>query len=113
GITVALAITGIGDRVRGELLLRGSTTAKGILLTLAGVTAAVGGPPLGVGALAAAGSGLEGAYRPLQASLLPWLVRPPAELAAANVVASMMEDTGRVLGAVLAGGGVGGRAAAR
>ena len=41
GITVALAITGIGDRVRGELLLRGSTTAKGILLTLAAVTADV------------------------------------------------------------------------
>jgi len=103
GITVALAITGIGDRVRGELLLRGSTTAKGILLTLAAVTAAVEGPALGVVALAAASSGLEGAYRPLQASLLPWLVRTPAELAAANVVASMMESTGALIGPVLAG----------
>jgi hypothetical protein len=103
GITVALAITGIGDRVRGELLLRGSTAAKAILLTLAAVTAAVDGPALCVVALAAASSGLEGAYRPLQASMLPWLVRTPAELAAANVVASMMESTGALIGPLLAG----------
>jgi len=103
GIAVALAVTSIGDRVRGEVLLRGSTAAKAILLTLAAVTAAVEGPALGVVALAAASSGLEGAYRPLQASLLPWLVRTPAELAAANVVASMMESTGALIGPVLAG----------
>lgn len=102
GITVALAITGIGDRVRGELLLQGSSAAKAILLALAAVTAAVEGPALGVVALAAASSGLEGAYRPLQASLLPWLVRTPAELTAANVVASMMESTGALIGPVLA-----------
>jgi hypothetical protein len=89
GVTVALAIAGIGDRVRGEFLLRGSTALKVILLTLATVVAAVDGPALAVVALAAGSSGLEGAYRPLQASLLPWLVRTPAELAAANVVASM------------------------
>src|SRR5262245_12048288 len=103
GIAVALAVTSIGDRVRGEVLLRGSTAAKAILLTLAAVTAAVEVPALGVAALAAAGSGLEGAYRPRQASLLPWLVRTPAELAAANVVASMMESTGALIGPVLAG----------
>ncbi|HKE50387.1 MAG TPA: hypothetical protein VKE25_02640, partial [Actinomycetes bacterium] len=103
GIAVALAVTSIGDRVRGEVLLRGSTAAKAILLTLAAVTAAVEGPALGVVGLAAASSGLEGAYRPLQASLLPWLVRTPAELAAANVVASMMESTGALIGPVSAG----------
>ena len=80
GVTVALAIAGIGDRVRGEVLLRASTALKAILLTLAAVTAAVDGPALGVVALAAGSSGLEGAYRPLQASALPWLVRTPAEL---------------------------------
>jgi len=103
GVTVALAIAGIGDRVPGEFLLRGSTALKVILLTLATVIAAVDGPALAVVALAAASSGLEGAYRPLQASLLPWLVRTPAELAAANVVASMMESTGALIGPVLAG----------
>jgi len=103
GVTVALAIAGIGDRVRSEVLLRGSTALKAILLTLATITAAVDGPTLGVIALAAAGSGLEGAYRPLQAATLQWLVRTPAELTAANVVASMMESTGGLIGPILAG----------
>jgi hypothetical protein len=103
GVTVALAIAGIGDRVRSEVLLRASTALKAILLTLAAITAAVDGPALGVIALAACGSGLEGAYRPLQAATLQWLVRTPAELAAANVVASMMESTGGLIGPVLAG----------
>jgi hypothetical protein len=103
GVTVALAIAGIGDRIRSEVLLRGATALKAILLTLATVTAAVDGPALGVVGLAAASSGLEGAYRPLQAATLPWLVRTPAELTAANVVASMMESTGALIGPVLAG----------
>ena len=103
GVTVALGLAGIGDRVRSEALLRGSTALKTILLTLAAVTAAVSGPALGVVALAAVSSGLAGAYRPLQAATLQWLVRTPAELAAANVVASMMESTGGLIGPVLAG----------
>jgi cyclic nucleotide-binding protein/MFS transporter len=103
GVTVALGIAGIGDRVRGEVLLRASTALKAILLTLATVTAAMDGPALGVIVLAASSSGLEGAYRPLQAATLQWLVRTPAELAAANVVASMMESTGNLIGPVLAG----------
>ena len=103
GVTVALAIAGIGDRVRSELLLRGATALKAILLTLATVIAAVDGPALGVVGLAAVSSGLEGAYRPLQAATLPWLVRTPAELTAANVVASMMESTGALIGPILAG----------
>jgi hypothetical protein len=103
GVTVALGIAGIGDRVRSEVLLRASTALKAILLTLATVTAAMDGPALGVIVLAASSSGLEGAYRPLQAATLQWLVRTPAELAAANVVASMMESTGNLIGPVLAG----------
>ena len=103
GVAVALGIAGIGDRVRSEVLLRGSTALKAILLALATVTAAVGGPALGVVALAAVSSGLEGAYRPLQAATLQWLVRTPTELAAANVVASMMESTGGLVGPLLAG----------
>jgi Cyclic nucleotide-binding domain/Major Facilitator Superfamily len=103
GVTVALGIAGIGDRVRSEVLLRASTALKAILLTLATVTAAMDGPALGVIVLAASSSGLEGAYRPLQAATLQWLVRTPAELAAANVVASMMESTGNLVGPVLAG----------
>ena len=88
---MALAIAGIGDRYAAELLLRGATALKAILLTLATVTAAVDGPALGVSRAGRGQPGLEGAYRPLQAATLPWLVRTPAELTAANVVASMME----------------------
>jgi len=103
GGSVGLAIAGIGDRIRGEFLLRSSTALKAILLVLAAVTATVDGPAIGVVALAAVSSGLEGAYRPLQAATLPWLVRTPGELAAANVVASMMESVGALVGPVLAG----------
>ena len=103
GGSVALAIAGVGDRVRSEVLLRASTWLKAVLLVLAAVTAAVDGSPLAVVALAATSSGLEGAYRPLQAATLPWLVRTPTELAASNVVASMMESTGALIGPVLAG----------
>jgi len=103
GVTVALGIAGIGDRVRSEVLLRGSAALKATLLTLATVTAAVHGPALGVIVLAAGSSGLANAYRPMLAATLQWLVRTPAELAAANVVASMMESTGNLIGPVLAG----------
>jgi len=103
GGSVALAIAGVGDRARSEVLLRGSTWLKAVLLVFAAVTAAVDGSPLAVVALAATSSGLEGAYRPLQAATLPWLVRTPTELAASNVVASMMESTGALIGPVLAG----------
>jgi hypothetical protein len=103
GGSVALAIAGIGERVRSEVLLRVSTLLKAVLLVVAAVTAAVDGYPVAVVALAAGSSGLEGAYRPLQAATLPWLVRTPTELAASNVVASMMESTGALIGPVLAG----------
>jgi len=103
GGSVALGIAGVGDRVRSEVLLRGSTWLKAVLLVFAAVTAAVDGSSLAVVALAASSSGLEGAYRPLQAATLPWLVRTPTELAASNVVASMMESTGALIGPVLAG----------
>ncbi len=103
GGSVALALAGIADRVRREVLLRGSTALKAVLLALAALTAAVDGPAIGVVVLAAGSSGLAGAYRPLQAATLPWLVRTPTELAASNVVASMMESTGALIGPVLAG----------
>src|SRR4029450_12278355 len=40
GVAVALAIAGIGDRVRGEALLRASTALEAVLLTRAAVASA-------------------------------------------------------------------------
>ena len=57
--------------------------------------AALCGVALAVIVAGAASSALAGTYRPLQAAVLPWLVRTPAELAASNAVTAVMENSGR------------------
>src|SRR5207245_2768369 len=59
--------------------------------------------PAAVIAAGAASSSLAGTYRPLQAAVLPWLVRTPAELAASNAVTAVMENSGALIGPLLAG----------
>jgi Cyclic nucleotide-binding domain len=103
GIGVGLLFTGVGDRVRRDRLLRLITGLRAALLASAALVAAQGGPSVGVIALAAASSAFSGTYRPLQAAILPWLVRTPAELTASNVTAAMMENAGALIGPVLAG----------
>ncbi len=100
---VALGIAGVAGRVRRDTLLRRLTGLRAILLALAALTAAVGGPPLAVIALAAASSSLAGTYRPLQVAILPWLVRTPAELASSNATAAVLENSGTLAGPLLAG----------
>lgn len=63
----------------------------------------VGAPAFAVIGAGAAGSWLAGAYRPIQASVLPWLARTPGELTAANVVAALAENAATLLGPVVAG----------
>jgi hypothetical protein len=62
----------------------------------------VRGPAWLVIALAAASSMLASTYRPLLIAILPWLVRSPAELGAVNVLATTMENSGALVGPVLA-----------
>jgi hypothetical protein len=53
--------------------------------------------------LTAAAAALSGAFRPLQAASLPWLVRTPGELSRANVRATVLENAGALAGPALGG----------
>src|SRR6516162_2522063 len=98
GMGVALVLTGVTGRLRRDRLLSWITGVRMILL------AASGQPPVAVIAAGAASSALAGTFRPLQAAVLPWLVRTPAELAASNAVTAVMENSGALAGPLLAGG---------
>jgi MFS family permease len=104
GMGVVLVLTGITSRLRRDRLLRWITAVRAVLLAAAALLAASGQPPVAVIAAGAASSSLAGTYRPLQAAVLPWLVRTPAELAASNAVTAVMENAGALIGPLLAGG---------
>ena len=104
GMAVALVLTGLTSRLRRDRLLRWSTGVRAVLLGAAALLAASGQPPAAVIAAGAASSALAGTYRPLQAAVLPWLVRTPAELTASNAVTAGMENSGALIGPLLAGG---------
>src|SRR5215469_13890229 len=104
GMGVALVLTGLTSRLRRDRLLRWSTGIRMLLLAGAALLAASGQAPAAVIAAGAAGSSLAGTYRPLQAAVLPWLVRTPGELAASNAVTAVMENSGALVGPLLAGG---------
>jgi hypothetical protein len=104
GMGVALVLTGITGRLRRDRLLRWITGVRAGLLAAAALLAAFDQPPAAVIVAGAASSALAGTYRPLQAAVLPWLVRTPAELAASNAVTAVMENSGALIGPLLAGG---------
>jgi len=103
-MVVTLGLAGVSGRVRPGALLRRVTWLRAVLLALAALTAALHGAPVAVIALAAGSSSLAGTYRPLQVTILPWLVRTPAELTSANAVAAILENAGALAGPLLAGG---------
>jgi predicted MFS family arabinose efflux permease len=103
-MVVTLGIAGVSGRVKPGVLLRRVTWLRAVLLALAALTAARHGAPVAVIALAAASSSLSGTFRPLQAAILPWLVRTPAELTSSNAIAAVMENAGALAGPLLAGG---------
>src|SRR5215470_9753002 len=104
GMGVALVLTGVTNRLRRDRLLRWTISVRMVLLAAAALLAAFHQPPVAVIAAGAASSSLAGTYRPLQAAVLPWLVRTPAELAASNAVTAVMENGGALIGPLLAGG---------
>ena len=97
------AIVSSSDRIGPDRVLRITVASRALLLAVAGLGAFVGAPSLLVIAAGAMGSWLAGAYRPIQASVLPWLARTPGELTAANVVAALGENAATLLGPVVAG----------
>jgi len=103
GAVVAPVVMGLSDRLPKDRLLLLATGARAALLALAAALAAAHGPAPAVIGLAAGASSLAGTYRPLLISVLPWLVRSPAELGAVNVLATTMESSGALVGPLLAG----------
>ena len=103
GMGAALVLTGVTNRLRRDRLLRWNTGVRVVLLAAAAVLAAFHQPPAAVIVAGAAGSSLAGTYRPLQAAVLPWLVRTPVELTASNAVTAVMENSGALIGPLLAG----------
>jgi predicted MFS family arabinose efflux permease len=103
GMGVALVLTGLTNRLRRDRLLRWITGIRMVLLAAAALLAGFHQPPAAVIAAGAASSSLAGTYRPLQAAVLPWLVRTPAELAASNAVTAVMENSGALIGPLVAG----------
>ena len=102
-VLVAPSVVGLTDRVAPDTVLRVVVGIRAVLLAIAAAVAWTGGPAFVVIGAAAAGSWLAGTYRPIQASVLPWLARTPAELTAANVVAALAENAGTLVGPILAG----------
>jgi hypothetical protein len=103
GAVVVPVITALADRIGIGRLLRTVTSVRGAVLAGAAAVAGLDGPPAAVIALAGVEAALAGSFRPVQAAALPWLVRTPAELTAANVSATVMENSASLLGPVLAG----------
>ena len=102
-ILITPAVVSVTDGFAPDRVLRVTLAARATLLGLAALGAFVGAPPFIVIAAGAMGSWLAGAYRPIQASVLPWLARTPGELTAANVVAALGENAATLIGPVGAG----------
>ncbi len=102
-MVVTPLVVGMTDSVAPDRVLRLTVAARAFLLAAAAAVAFGEGPALVVIGAAAVGSWLSGTYRPIQASVLPWLARTPAELTAANVVAALAENAGGLAGPVVAG----------
>ena len=103
GTAGSMLVSSLADRMPRERLLL-LTTGGRTLLTGAGAWLAMpGGPAAAVVALVLVADGLAATFRPLQAAALPWLVQTPAQLATANVAATLMENTGSLIGPAVAG----------
>jgi hypothetical protein len=81
-----MAPSALADRGRGERVLIGVSTVRGIATWAAGIVVAVGGPVAIVYLLAALSTIAATLYRPAHSALLPSLCRTGHELASANVV---------------------------
>jgi hypothetical protein len=108
GGVASILLAGFADHVRRDRLLRLTVAARAALVASAAGLAVSGtsGPAVAVVALVVVADGLAVTFRPLQAASLPWLVRTPGELTAANVAATVMESTGTLAGPLLAGVGL-------
>jgi hypothetical protein len=96
-------VTSVADRVPRERLLFWTVSVRAAALALVCAAILAGLPLLVVLLLAGLESAFLGVHRPAQNALLPWLARTPDELAAANVVSSLLEGTAVFVGPLLVG----------
>ncbi len=93
---------GLGDRFPRRSVLVASAAAMAVIA--AGISAAAGaGLTDAVYGLALVYAVAVPAYRPVQSALLPGLARTPEQLTASNVVVSLLEGLGNLVGPVIAG----------
>ena len=103
GAVMSAVVGRLGDRTHLAHVLVGVVGIAGGSLVLSTLAAVLDWPllfSLGAGTLAC---GLLATFRPLQASLFPWLVHSPRELASANVAAAGIESAAALVGPLLAG----------
>jgi Cyclic nucleotide-binding domain len=96
-------VTSVADRVPRERLLFWTVSVRAAALALVCAAIVAELPLLIVLLLAGLESAFLGVHRPAQNALLPWLARTPDELAAANVVSSLLEGTAVFVGPLLVG----------
>ncbi len=95
-------LSSLADRLPKKQVMIGADLVRCLLVGVAGVEVATGGPPISVYALSVAAAIAGTAFRPAQAALLPLLARDPAELTAANAAASTIESIGFFAGPAVA-----------
>lgn len=103
GAVMSAVVGRLGDRTHLAHVLVWVVGIAGAALVVSTLAALLDWPllvSLGAGTLAC---GLLATYRPLQASLFPWLVHSPRELAASNVAAAGIESAASLVGPLLAG----------
>jgi MFS family permease len=93
----------LADRYRRERVLLGSLLARVVLISAAAACVFLDVAPAVVYALAVAAAIVTTPFRSAQAALTPSLARSPAELTAANAVASTIESLAIFVGPALAG----------
>ncbi len=103
GAVVTPVATGLVRTVRADRLLRGLVWGRALPLGAAAAGMALAWSPALVLALVVVASSLSGCYRPIQAASLPWLVHTPAQLSAANVRATVMENSAGLVGPLVGG----------
>jgi predicted MFS family arabinose efflux permease len=93
----------LGDRHPRKLVLEGSAAAGALALGASALAAHLGAPAAIVIGLSGAFTIAIAPYVPAEGALLPLVSRTPQELAAANVMRSVMDNLGFLVGAALAG----------
>jgi hypothetical protein len=97
------AVTSVADRVPRERLLVWTLSVRAATLGLVSAAILADLPLVVVLLLAGLEGGFLGVHRPAQNALLPWLARTPEELAAANVLSSLLEGMAVFVGPLVAG----------